>query len=200
MASTTAARALAKITCPRQRAVARRVGEVLDVFSVGFAKMPAEERLAAFVPAGDDAARWRNAVRMAALGMVVRLGRDLGLATNDLHGDERLRGRTQVPELKGVQRTTVLNALRMCDAMLEDRSDLGTTARERYAVIRKAAKMDVANSMSRNKCTCGACHEPDMDVGVSTFVADHGDDRDERRGSKNKLPHGPRRRRAKAAA
>lgn len=159
MASTTAARALAKITCPRQRAVARRVGEVLDVFSVGFAKMPPDERLAAFVPAEDDAGRWRNAVRMAALGMVVRLGRDLGLATNDLHGDERLRGRTQIPELRGVQRTTALNALRMCDAMLEDRADMAATAKARYATIRRSARAEVDRSIGGSRCECAACSE-----------------------------------------
>src|SRR5687768_7223880 len=103
--------------CPRQQAVANRAGEILDIFSAGFSGLAREERLAAYIPAEDAGARWRNAVRMTALGMVVRLGRDLGLATNDLHGDERLRGRTQVPELQSVQRTTSLSALRMCDAM-----------------------------------------------------------------------------------
>lgn len=143
--------------CPRQKAVANRVGEILDVFSAGFAGLAREERLAAYIPAEDAGARWRNAVRMTALGMVVRLGRDLGLATNDLHGDKRLRGRTQVPELQSVQRTTSLSALRMCDAMLEDQGDMPAVARERYEFIRGRAIVEVKDARAKNRCTCGAC-------------------------------------------
>lgn len=143
--------------CPRQQAVANRVGEILDIFSTGFAGLAREERLAAYIPAEDAGARWRNAVRMAALGMVVRLGRDLGLATNDLHGDMRLRGRTQVPELQSVQRTTSLSALRMCDAMLEDQGDMPVVARSRYVFIRDRALAEVAAARGQSRCTCGAC-------------------------------------------
>ena len=143
--------------CPRQQAVACRVGEILDIFSTGFAGLAREERLAAYVPAEDAGARWRNAVRMTALGMVVRLGRDLGLATNDLHGDARLSGRTQVPELRSVQRTTSLSALRMCDAMLEDQGDMPVVARSRYVVIRDRALAEVAGARGKSRCACGAC-------------------------------------------
>jgi hypothetical protein len=145
--------------CPRQQAVANRVGEVLDIFSGTFVCLAREERLSVFAPAEDAGARWRNAVRMAALGMVVRLGRDLGLATNDLHGDERLRGRTQVPELQSVQRTTSLSALRMCDAMLEDQGDMPVVARERYESIRDRARADVVAARPKNPCACRACRD-----------------------------------------
>lgn len=148
---------IAKITCPRQAAVARSVGPILDVFSTGFAKMGPDERLAAFVPADDFAARWRNAVRMPALGMVARLGRDLGLGTNELHGDAKLRGRTQVPELAGINRTTLLNALWICDAMLEDQADMPSLALARYATIRSRAQAEVRSERSRNECECSAC-------------------------------------------
>ena len=143
--------------CPRQQAVANRVGEILDIFSAGFAGLAREERVAAYIPAEDAGARWRNAVRMTALGMIVRLGRDLGLATNDLHGDARLSGRTQVPELQSVQRTTSLSALRMCDAMLEDQGDMPVVAWSRYIVIRERAVAEVAAARAKNRCTCGAC-------------------------------------------
>lgn len=145
--------------CPRQRAVTLSVGAIVDIFSSGFAPLDREERLSAFAPAEDEPARWRNAVRMCALGMVVRLGRDLGLATNDLHGDERLRGKTRIPELKKIQRTTALNAMRMCDAMLEDRGDMPTVARERYTSIRAKARLEVSKARASNRCTCGPCTE-----------------------------------------
>ncbi len=155
--SRTVAETIARITCPRQRAVASRVGQVCDLFSVGFAKMAAHRRLAEFAPAKDDAGRWRNLVRMVALGMVVRLGRDLGLATNDLHGTESLRGRTQVPELKGVQRTTALNAMRLCDAMIDDAGDVAQHARALYLKIRESALAEVAAAGKTSTCDCEAC-------------------------------------------
>jgi hypothetical protein len=161
------AEVIGKITCPRQRAVAARVGQVLDVFSVGFARLPAARRVAEYAPAKDDPARWRNVIRMVALGMVVRLGRDLGLATNDLHGTETLRGRTQVPELKPVQRTTALNAMRLCDAMLEDAADVPRSARALYDVIRDSARAEVAAARKRNKCDCDACESERKEHGES---------------------------------
>jgi hypothetical protein len=162
------AEVIGKITCPRQRAVAARVGQVLDVFSVGFAGLPAARRVAEYAPAKDDQARWRNVIRMVALGMVVRLGRDLGLATNDLHGTETLRGRTQVPELKAVQRTTALNAMRLCDAMLEDAADVPRSARALYEVIRDSARKEVAAARKRNKCGCDACESERKEHGETT--------------------------------
>lgn len=143
--------------CPRQRAVTQSVGAIVDIFSSGFSPLDREERLSAFAPAEDEPARWRNAVRMCALGMVVRLGRDLGLATNDLHGDERLRGKTRIPELKRIQRTTALNAMRMCDAMLEDRGDMPRLARDLYDGVLAKARQMVADARPRNRCGCAPC-------------------------------------------
>lgn len=143
--------------CPRQRAVTLSVGAIVDIFSAGFAALDREERLSVFAPAEDEPARWRNAVRMCALGMVVRLGRDLGLATNDLHGDERLRGKTRIPELRKIQRTTALNAMRMCDAMLEDPGDMPRLARALYDGVLVKARQMVVDARPRNRCTCAPC-------------------------------------------
>lgn len=188
------------ITDIRQRAVARRVARILDLFSTGFAKMAPEERLAAFLRADDDAARWRNLVRIPALGMVQRLGRDLGLAIPDLHGEtasglalreerekalaaDRARyaelvtkaidaklsraekremdrlspenrprgctiGRTQIPELAHVQRTTAVMACAMFDAMLADKSDACQFIKAHYEAILVEAKAEVGEAIA----------------------------------------------------
>lgn len=189
------------ITDIRQRAVARRVARILDLFSTGFAKMAPEERLAAFLRAEDDAARWRNLVRIPALGMVQRLGRDLGLAIPDLHGEtasglalreerekavaaDRARyaeltakrdegvklsraekremdrlspenrprgctiGRTQIPELLNVQRTTAVMACAMFDAMLADKSDVCAFVKVHYQAILEEARAEVGEAIA----------------------------------------------------
>jgi hypothetical protein len=155
----------ASIRCPIQRVLARRVGDCLDTWSLRFAELEPAERLLAHSTAENDAERWRNLSRMPALGMVARLARDLGLANNDLHAIEPRHqpsgrvsppGRAEVPELTGVQRTTVLSAMRLWDALAEDRSDVGVAASQRYAVILTRAQDDLAKA-KRGQCDCPAC-------------------------------------------
>lgn len=130
-----------RISDPAQRAVARRIGEILDIFSERFAALPPAERLVDTGPAEDDAGRVRNLVRMMALGGVVRLGVDLGLSTLALHGLGK--GRTKVEELTGFHRTTVLNAMTLFNAILSDRGEFGLLVSRRYAAILKSAIAEV---------------------------------------------------------
>lgn len=159
---------LSKIKCPIQRVLARHVGACLDAWSVRFADLDPEQRLVAHPTATSDAERWRNLGRMPALGMVARLGRDLGLSTNDLHGTEARQqpsgrtspaGRAEVPELAELQRTTVISAMRLWDAMAEDRSDVAACALGRYEVELRKARDEIAEVTAKQhkSCWCPAC-------------------------------------------
>jgi hypothetical protein len=160
----------ASITCPIQRAVARRVGRILDLFTDQFVHMDAEARLSAFVQAKNESERWRNLVRIPALGFVQRLGRDLGLSVVDLHGEGpatadlraqreayqakhpksrrytklRAPGSTQIAELRLVQRTTAISACAMFDAVLKDGGALPLVLRAHYESILAEAKEEVS--------------------------------------------------------
>lgn len=128
----------AKIQDPRQRLLARRIGEVCDVFSEHFAGVaPGKRLVVASGRAGTDAsATMRAAFRTLALGMTIALGRDvLGLPLECLHG---LAGRTEVDELRDLHRATVLLAERKFRALAADRGELGKLTAVRYRQISKS--------------------------------------------------------------
>lgn len=130
---------IATIEDPRQRAVARHMQEIEDVFSTGFALLaPASRCLAVEGKAATDAERWRNLMRVPMIGFAVRLGRDLGLPVRSLYGHGE--GRTEIVELKGLHYGTILKALALFDAILEDKSEVASLITRRYRQIYRKAR------------------------------------------------------------
>ena len=132
---------ITKIADPRQRALAARVGEVCDLFSEHFIALAPADRLVDAGRAEDDAGRLRNLLRMLALGMVASIGRELGLAGHDLHGLGK--GRTEVVELRAFHHTTILNAMAIFGALVQDRGAFGRMIAGEYQRILRACQAEV---------------------------------------------------------
>lgn len=147
-------RDIAAITCPLQRAVASRMQEIQDVFCAGFARLRAESRLVAQPGISAVAAhKWRNMMRMPAIGFAVRLGLEIGLTTHSLHG--RKYGYTQIAELKDLHYVTTQNACALFDAIIRDKGEVGTAVAARYAQVLKAVHAEVSHiePMTRTRRT-----------------------------------------------
>lgn len=133
---------ISTINDPRQRAVARHMQEIEDVFSTEFARLdPASRCLAVEGKAATDAERWRNLVRMPMIGFAVRLGIDLGLPVRSLFGCGE--GRTEIVELQGLHYGTILKAVALFDAILEDKSEVAMFIANRYRQIFRKALAEV---------------------------------------------------------
>lgn len=133
----------AAVDCPRQRILAGYIQEIEDLFSSSFVSIPPGERLTAQAgKASTAAARFRNSVRMMALGAVVRLGLDIGLSTHSLHGHKY--GNTEVIELLPLHYQTTQSACALFDALLADEGELAYFIEGRFADIRQRALAEVA--------------------------------------------------------
>lgn len=89
---------LRQIDDPVQRVLARAVPRLCDVF--GFPP----ERLTVRGASANPVEYVQNSLREVALGSVVWLGRELGLAWSGLHHRDDEYGKTQIPELVGAHR------------------------------------------------------------------------------------------------
>lgn len=128
----------------RQRAVARRLGDIMDLFTEHMAgAAPEGERLTApSEKATDGAGILRNVMRVYALGMAVRLGLDLGLETVALYGKGD-RGRTEIIELRPFHGGSMTQALTNFDALRADRGEIGRLVNARYERLLKSAREEV---------------------------------------------------------
>lgn len=126
---------------PKQRAVARQIGAICDLFSAEFAALPPAERLAGRTRSTGPADRLRVATRVFAIGAVISLGKELGLPAAALHG--KADGRTEIIELRGLYHNTCIHAGASFEALLRDGGAIGSTIAERYAQILRDARREV---------------------------------------------------------
>lgn len=137
---------LEAIADPRQRALAGRADEVVRLFLSG--DLPVGERLVEGPPSGGDPdARGRNYLRLFALGALGTLGKELGLSWSEMNG-LTVGGRTQVPDLAGLHRNTVVQASELFEALISQAagprpSELAVLAAERYRQLLRDCKADL---------------------------------------------------------
>lgn len=148
---------VSQITDPAQRVLAGKVSEVCDIFFAGFASLPPEERLLDAGRADGAEGRVRNMLRMLAVGAVVHLGRELGIAVCNLYGKttrstEGLEnaGGTQVPFLVGLHRNTCYSAQAAFAALTSDRGDFGVLVEERFGRVLRAAREELAEMLAKD--------------------------------------------------
>lgn len=135
----------AVIRDPVQRAVAVRVGEVLDIFSERFAAIkPPESRLVAVPGAADAPGRVRNMVRPLAIGVLVKLLLDLGCPRSQVHGWADLCGATEIVELGPLHPHSVMQCRDTVAALIEDRGEFGQMVAARYDRLLSACRRDAA--------------------------------------------------------
>lgn len=135
----------------RQRAVARRLQDIMDLFCEHLSR---GEPGARFVSPAESATTGaevvRNLTRTFALGCAVRLGLDLGLFTTELFGKGE-RGRTEILDLACFHGGSVARALENFDALRQDRGEFGRMVAERYAVLLKSAQAEVKSEEKKRK-------------------------------------------------
>lgn len=144
-----------KIDDPKQRALARRIPAICDLFGVDASMLG--ERSAS---GGDPALVVQGGFRKFAVGAIVFLGRELGLRWNDMHGRDQGNqqpGSTQLEPLKGIHRHT-LNQFHEQFAVFvglppdnetpagKPIGDLGLYVRDRFREIWTAALADAAQA------------------------------------------------------
>lgn len=135
----------AHISCPRQRALARRIADVCDLFSCRFAELePGVRLLDVGRRRGGVAGPVREATRMFAVGAVYWLGKELGLPNHDLHGHGQ--GRTEIDELRGVHYTTLYMGQSAYEALRVDAGEFGRLAVARMNVLRASAIDEVVRT------------------------------------------------------
>lgn len=128
----------------RQRAVARRLPAIMDLFTEHMAKGEVGHRLEKPTGRAKDATEvLRNVMRIYALGFAVRLGLDLGLPMTSLHGAGD-RGKTEILDLLPFLGGSVVQALANFDALRADRGEVGRLVAARYEVVLKSAQEEVA--------------------------------------------------------
>jgi hypothetical protein len=135
----------------RQRAVARRLPAIMDLFTEHMTGSGAPEGQRLIAPsekATDGAGVLRNAMRTYALGCAVRLGLDLGLHTTALFGRGE-RGRTEILELRPFHGGSVMQALANFDALRADRGEIGRLVDARYSVLLRSAEAEVEECLDR---------------------------------------------------
>lgn len=132
----------------RQRAVARRLPAIMDLFTEHMAKGEVGHRLEKPVGrAGEATGVLRNVMRIYALGFAVRLGLDLGLPMTALHGKGD-RGKTEILDLLPFLGGSVVQALDNFDALRADRGEIGRLVDARYKVVLESARAEVAECES----------------------------------------------------
>lgn len=134
----------------RQRAVARRLQTIMDIFCEGLSRGAVGERLTAPDKATSAAEVLRNLTRTFALGAAVRLGLDLGLLSTELFG-KGIRGRTEILDLAPFYGASVHRALDNFDALRADRGEIGRLVAERYAVLLRSAQEEVETEEKRRR-------------------------------------------------
>lgn len=118
---------------PRQRAVARRIPEIMGLFGLRAADVR-EER------AGDDASDLNaRALRMPAIGTIGRLLRGLGLKWNACS-----ESTTSILDLKRIHHSTMWLAVGRAEAFAEHAGDLGLAYEAGLAAIRKRVEAEVS--------------------------------------------------------
>lgn len=134
----------AHISCPRQRALARRIGDVCDLFSSRFADIPPEERLLDVGRArAGVAGKMCAGMRMFAVGAVFWLGKTLGLPNHALHGFHA--GRTEIEDLKGLHYASLHNGLASYESLCTDKGEIAGLVRARMEVLRREALAEVVS-------------------------------------------------------
>ena len=147
-----AADRFARISCPRQRALARRIGDVCDLFSSRFADLePAERLLDVSRARGDVAGKMRAGMRMFAVGAVFWLGKTLGLPNHAMHGYHA--GRTEIDELRGLHYASLHNGLSSYESLVADRGEVAALVRARMETLRASALAEVVASADPKSAT-----------------------------------------------
>lgn len=142
----------ARISCPRQRALARRIGDVCDLFSSRFADLePAERLLDVSRARGDVAGKMRAGMRMFAVGAVFWLGKTLGLPNHAMHGYHA--GRTEIEELKGLHYASLHNGLSSYESLCADKGEVAALVRARMETLRAAALAEVVDAAEPRSAT-----------------------------------------------
>lgn len=144
----------AKVQDPRQRSVARCVGDLCALFGVDPDTLAT--RLAA--DPNDPTEMAHNGLRKFAVGAIVHLSYEVDIAWTGERGNvapQSLRRITEVPQLAGVHRMTLARFREqfaaLCGFSTEDGtivgeppSEVGRFVRDRYIKIRKTAVLEAA--------------------------------------------------------
>ena len=153
--------ALDKIVCPRQRAVAARIGDLGDLFSSTFRALPYGERLTLEGAAVDGPTRVRAAMRMFLVGAVFALGKSLGLPGRALRGGQK--GRTEIVDLRVVHYQTILSGHVGFEGLCHDAGEIGQLVAARFRAVRAQAVADVCRWTT-----------PDDDTGAAEWLRSRG--------------------------